>query len=212
MGCLCHALYLSICHLLPLSDMSQLSLPHPISLMMLVLRGKYWQRRGRAYRCAFRTRYEIKKCDCVCGMIVWSFSGEVAYTSIDPKQVRRCEWENRRSLFPTLIGKWVVAAHAHATPKPRPHHAQAMPTPRPSHAHATPTPRPRHAHTMPKPTPRPSHAHATPSHAHAQATPNWAGARKAVHTSFFSKSKPHSKFTVWGKNRKPIPFPPSPRI
>ena len=74
--------------------------------------------------------------------------------------------------------------HAHATPKPptlRPRHAQATPT---HHTQATPTPRPSpsHAHAMPKPRPR-----------HAQATPMWAGARKPVHTSFFFKSKPHSK-------------------
>ena len=29
----------------------------------------------------------------------------VNYTSIDPKQFRQYQWENRRSLFPTLIGK-----------------------------------------------------------------------------------------------------------
>ena len=29
------------------------------------------------------------------------------YTSIDPKQLRQYQWENRRSLFPTLIGKRV---------------------------------------------------------------------------------------------------------
>ncbi len=32
------------------------------------------------------------------------------YTSIDPKQLRQYQWENRRSLFPTLIGKRVAAA------------------------------------------------------------------------------------------------------
>ena len=39
------------------------------------------------------------------------------YTSIDPKQLRQYQWENRRSLFPTLIGKRVVAAGFHL-----PHH------------------------------------------------------------------------------------------
>ena len=103
-------------------------------------------------------------------------------------------------------------------PTPRPSHAQATPTPRPSHAHATPKPRPRPSRAHATPTPRPSHAQATPTprprhaqatHAqatptprprHAQATPNWAGARKPVHTSFFFKSKPHSK--LFGEQNK----------
>ena len=62
-----------------------------------------------------------------------------------------------------------------------PSHAQATPTPRPRHAQATPTPKPRPRHAQATPKPRPRHAQAT----HAQATPNWAGARKPVHTFFF---------------------------
>ena len=38
---------------------------------------------------------------------------------------------------------------------------------------------------LPTPTPRPRHAQLS--------------RRERVHTSFVSKSKPHSKFTVWGK-------------
>ena len=72
-------------------------------------------------------------------------------------------------------------------PHNTPRHAQATPTPKPRPRHATPKPRPSHAHATPKPrTPKPRPRHA-------QATPNWAGARKPVHTSFFLKSKPHSK-------------------
>ena len=111
----------------------------------------------------------------------------------------QCRWPH--NTWSTAPEKHPIDPHsnmtkslAHATPKPRPRHAQATPTPkpRPRHAHATPKPRPSHA--------RPSHAHATPKPRtpkprprHAQATPNWAGARKPVHTSFFFKSKPHSK-------------------
>ena len=130
----------------------------------------------------------------------------------------QCRWPH--NTWATAPEKHPIGPHsnmtkslAHATPKPRPRHAHATPKPRPSHAHATPKPRPRHAQATPTPTckPRPRHAHATPkprpSHAHAtpkprtpkprprhaQATPNWAGARRPVHTSFFFKSKPHSK-------------------